>query len=302
MASKLLRSAPGDTAPGREWGGVWMPLVCSGGLRSVLPSAPSVWHREAAFCSQLRSMEPKRRSFCSGSDPRLGARASPTFSSHPSVAPGVPGDMSCTGLSKEAPPGAAAPGDKLPPLSTGELSPLAGERLPSREPEGVWRWALGLRVPQRPLTHGASSVVLTGDWERYSRVSGTRAGGVALMGEGREFRLGLSGALPLGAWLKTTTHCPTCKRGEGMGYGLLGGMLAQLGQKGRELGAFRAGKYTDMCERAETPLHLSQSQTHPAGRMAPQLRGSMVLILHLEWLPRPGVCLHVQQPGVFEQL
>jgi len=223
MASKLLRSAPGDTAPGREWGGVWMPLVCSGGLRSVLPSAPSVWHREAAFCSQLRSMEPKRRSFCSGSDPRLGARASPTFSSHPSVAPGVPGDMSCTGLSKEAPPGAAAPGDKLPPLSTGELSPLAGERLPSREPEGVWRWALGLRVPQRPLTHGASSVVLTGDWERYSRVSGTRAGGVALMGEGREFRLGLSGALPLGAWLKTTTHCPTCKRGEGMGYGLLGG-------------------------------------------------------------------------------
>lgn len=213
MASKLLRSAPGDTAPGREWGGVWMPLVCSGGLRSVLPSAPSVWHREAAFCSQLRSMEPKRRSFCSGSDPRLGARASPTFSSHPSVAPGVPGDMSCTGLSKEAPPGAAAPGDKLPPLSTGELSPLAGERLPSREPEGVWRWALGLRVPQRPLTHGASSVVLTGDWERYSRVSGTRAGGVALMGEGREFRLGLSGALPLGAWLKTTTHCPTLQAG-----------------------------------------------------------------------------------------
>lgn len=31
------------------------------------------------------------------------------------------------------------------------------------------------------------------------------------MGDGREFRLGLSGARPLGAWLKTTTHCPTWK-------------------------------------------------------------------------------------------
>ena len=54
-------------------------------------------------------------------------------------------------------------------------------------------------------------MLLTGDCERYSRVSGTRAGGVALIGDGREFKLGLSGALPLGAWLKTTTHCPTWK-------------------------------------------------------------------------------------------
>lgn len=68
-----------------------------------------------------------------------------------------------------------------------------------------------------------------------------------------------------------------------------------LGHSGQE-------SSTDVCERAEMPLHLSQSQTHPAGRMAPQLWGSVVLILYLEWLPRPGVCLHVQQPGVFEQL
>lgn len=223
-ASKLLRSALGETAPGRElatWGGVWMPLVCSGGFLTlaptVLPSPPSIWQMmEAGFWSQLRSTDPNRRSFCSGNEPRRGARASPTFRSYPSAAEGVLGDKACTGLSKEAPPVAVAPGDKLPPLSTGELSPLAGERLPSRDPTGVCRCALGRRVPQRPLTQGASSVFLTGDWERYSRVSGTRAGGVALMGEGREFRLGLSGALPLGAWLKTTTHCPTCKgrRGE----------------------------------------------------------------------------------------
>ena len=43
--------------------------------------------------------------------------------------------------------------------------------------------------------------------------SGTRAGGVALIGDGREFKLGLRGALPLGAWLKTTTHCPTRQAG-----------------------------------------------------------------------------------------
>lgn len=170
-ASKLLRSAPGETAPGREvatWGGVWMPLVCSGGfltlVPTVLPSTPSIWQMmEAGFCSQLRSTDPKRRSFCSGSDPRRGARVSPTFRSYPSAAEGVLGDTTCTGLSKEAPPAAVAPGDKLPPLRTGELSPLAGERLPSRDPEGVCLCALGRRVPQRPLTQGASSVFLTGD-------------------------------------------------------------------------------------------------------------------------------------------
>lgn len=121
------------------------------------------------------------------------------------------GDTACTGLSKEEPLTVADPGDKLPPFRTGEPSPLAGERLPSRELEGVCLCALGLSVPQRPLTQGASSILLTGDCERYSRVSGTRAGGVALIGDGREFKLGLSGARPLGAWLKTTTHCPTWK-------------------------------------------------------------------------------------------
>ena len=121
------------------------------------------------------------------------------------------GDTACTGLSKEEPLTAADPGDTVPPFRMGEPSPLAGERLPSRELEGVCLCALGLSVPQRPLTQGASSMLLTGDCERYSRVSGTRAGGVALIGDGREFKLGLSGARPLGAWLKTTTHCPTWK-------------------------------------------------------------------------------------------
>lgn len=213
-ASRLRRSALGDTAPGRvpvAWGGVWMPLVCSGGFRApaVLPSTLSSWHRrDVGFCSQPSSTEARRRSLCSGSEPRRGVRAGPTLRSNPSVAEGVLGDRACTGLSREAPPAGAAPGDTVPPLSTGELSPLAGDRLPSREPDGVC--LRGRRVPQRPLTQGASSMFLTGDWERNSRVSGTRAGGVALMGDGRELRLGLSGALPLGAWLKTTTHCPTC--------------------------------------------------------------------------------------------
>lgn len=74
----------------------------------------------------------------------------------------------------------------------------------------------GRSVPQRPFTHGASSTaprttpaaapLRTGDWERSDGGSGPRGAGVALMGEGRELRLGLSGARPEGAWEKTTTH------------------------------------------------------------------------------------------------
>ena len=76
----------------------------------------------------------------------------------------------------------------------------------------------GLRVPQRPLTQGASSMVprtrpaaplRTGEWERREGGSLPRGPGVALMGEGRELRLGLRGARPDGAWEKTTTHWPT---------------------------------------------------------------------------------------------
>lgn len=76
----------------------------------------------------------------------------------------------------------------------------------------------GLSVPHRPLTHGASSTaprttpaapLRTGDWERREGGSGPRGAGVALMGEGRELRLGLRGARPEGAWEKTTTHWPT---------------------------------------------------------------------------------------------
>ena len=219
MASRLRRRAPGETAPARALatcGGVCTPFVCSGGCLklppTVLLSTPSIWlPLEAGFGSQFRSIDPNLRSFWSGSDPRRGAKESPIFRSYPSVVDGVLGDTACTGLSKEEPPTAAGPGDKFPPLRMGEPSPLAGERLPSRELEGVCLCALGLSVPQRPLTQGASSILLTGDWERYSRGSGTRAGGLALIGDGREFKLGLSGARPLGAWLKTTTHCPTWK-------------------------------------------------------------------------------------------
>lgn len=80
------------------------------------------------------------------------------------------------------------------------------EGLPSRAPErGEGR---GRRVPQRPLTQGASSAapsttpaapLRTGDWERSDGGSGPSGAGVALMGEGREFRLGLRGARPEGA-------------------------------------------------------------------------------------------------------
>lgn len=85
--------------------------------------------------------------------------------------------------------------------------------LPSRAPDrGEGR---GRSVPQRPFTHGASSTEpsttpaappRTGDWERSDGGSGPSGAGVALMGEGREFRLGLRGARPEGAWEKTTTH------------------------------------------------------------------------------------------------
>lgn len=69
----------------------------------------------------------------------------------------------------------------------------------------------GRRVPQRPLTQGASSAeprtraaapllpLRTGDCERREGGSGPRGAGVALIGEGRELRLGLRGARPEGA-------------------------------------------------------------------------------------------------------
>lgn len=80
----------------------------------------------------------------------------------------------------------------------------------------------GFSVPHRPFTHGASSTaprttpaapLLTGDWERSEGGSGPRGAGVALIGEGRELRLGLRGARPDGAWEKTTTHWPTWGEG-----------------------------------------------------------------------------------------
>jgi len=76
----------------------------------------------------------------------------------------------------------------------------------------------GLRVPQRPFTQGASSMaprtrpaapLRTGEWERREGGSVPRGAGEALMGEGRELRLGLRGARPVGAWEKTTTQRPT---------------------------------------------------------------------------------------------
>lgn len=56
----------------------------------------------------------------------------------------------------------------------------------------------------------------TGDCERMEGGSGARGGELALMGDGREFRLGLRGAWPEGAWEKTTTHWPTCRRRAGL--------------------------------------------------------------------------------------
>lgn len=111
-------------------------------------------------------------------------------------------------------------GEGEEPLSSGGMGGLSGpwegegcccgdeeeEGLPSRAPErGDGR---GRSVPQRPLTQGASSAapsttpaapLRTGDWERSDGGSGPRGAGVALMGEGREFRLGLRGARPEGA-------------------------------------------------------------------------------------------------------
>lgn len=78
----------------------------------------------------------------------------------------------------------------------------------------------GLSVPHRPFTQGASSTapsttpaapLRTGDWERREGGSAPREAGVALIGEGRELRLGLSGARPDGACEKTTTHWPTLR-------------------------------------------------------------------------------------------
>ena len=50
------------------------------------------------------------------------------------------------------------------------------------------------------------------------------------------------------------------------------------------------------------PLLARRLPTHPASWMAPQFWGSVVFVLHLERLPGPGARVHVQQPGILEQL
>lgn len=221
-ASSPLRSAPGETGPEdalATWGGVWIPLVCSAAfprLISVpgLVTFPSTPWLEEGFESQFTKSWDLYESnpdsaFCSTGVLCLVTCGSPPIEprrSYPSTTADVTGDPGCTGLSKEPDKDT---GDNVPPFKTGDLSPFAGDRLPSRELDVVGLCVLGLNVPQRPFTHGTSSVLRTGDWERCSLISAPRAGGVALMGDGRECKLGLRGALPLGAWLKTTTHCPT---------------------------------------------------------------------------------------------
>lgn len=101
----------------------------------------------------------------------------------------VGGDAAWTGLVR---------GEGDEPLSSGGLSG-------PREGDDARADALGRRVPQRPFTQGASSSTTpaapprTGDCERREGGSGPRGAGVELMGEGREFRLGLRGARPDGA-------------------------------------------------------------------------------------------------------
>lgn len=104
--------------------------------------------------------------------------ASGSVEGEPSQLSRVGGDAACTGLVE---------GEE--PLSSGGLSgPREGEARAD---------ARGRRVPHRPFTQGASSTAArTGDWERRS---GPRGAGIELMGEGREFRLGLRGARPDGA-------------------------------------------------------------------------------------------------------
>ena len=75
------------------------------------------------------------------------------------------------------------------------------------------------------------------------------------MGEGREFKLGLSGALPLGAWLKTTTHCPTWKRRRGEVTNGRTTLCAVLGKKPEGYGAFWAGNKDQRMYRREQRPH-----------------------------------------------
>lgn len=198
-------------------------MICSGGF---LPTAST--SKSPRF--HVHSTAPRHSSFCSGRDPLRADSGWEALWSPPSAAGG---EMTCRGMSRDA------AGETLPPLRT-------GDRLPSRDPLAACLCARGLRVPQRPFTQGASSGALTGECERYSRGSGARPGGVALIGDGREFKLGLRGARPLGAWLKTTTHWPTCKREK------------------RELGHWRGlTEYETLQQKQPTRLHRSATNTLP---------------------------------------
>ena len=42
--------------------------------------------------------------------------------------------------------------------------------------------------------------------------------------------------------------------------------------------------------------------SYPAGGVAPELRSSMLIVLHAQLLPGPGSCPHVEKPGVLQQL
>lgn len=46
----------------------------------------------------------------------------------------------------------------------------------------------------------------------------------------------------------------------------------------------------------------AEGNTHPTGRVTPELRGSVVIVLHLQLLPGPRGDPHVEEPGVFEEL
>lgn len=83
---------------------------------------------------------------------------------------------------------------------------------------------------------------------------------MALMGEGRELRLGLSGVRPDGACEKTTTHWPTCRQRNT-------DALVPLFNKVNKL-----------------PL---RADTYPTGWVTPEFWGSVLLVLHLELLPPP---------------
>lgn len=66
--------------------------------------------------------------------------------------------------------------------------------------------------------------------------------------------------------------------------------------------AWKSDKLTWFYSLGPLLLLACQLSAYPASWMAPQLWGPMIFVFYLEWLPGPGTRVHVQQPGILEQL